>query len=68
MLGAVANGENGGVAGLQVVVDDNPVAGVEACLVRELGVRHDADADDDEIGRVRRCRSKARPCARVSRR
>ena len=48
-VGDVAGGEDAGRAGLQVLVDEDPVVDGEAGLRGELGARLHADADDDEV-------------------
>ena len=51
VMRAVADGEDRGVGGAGVGIDDDAVVDGKAGGLRELGVGHDADADDHEIGR-----------------
>ena len=48
-IGAIADRRNYRNAGLQQVVDDNPVIGREPGIAGEFGIRHDPDADQDKI-------------------
>ena len=61
-VGDVAGGEHARRAGLEALVDEDPVVDGEPGLGRELGARLHADADDHEVAVERRAR---RWCARA---
>ena len=49
-IGAIANGGDRRVAGRQILVDDDAVIDRERGVAGQLGMRDDADADQDQIG------------------
>src|SRR5262249_61646412 len=49
MLGAFADGVDAGNAGLEMVVDGDAAIDLEPSRARQLGVRPDADRDDNPV-------------------